>query len=99
MPSSEEHIAPSNATAAPTAQLHDNRLAEPRSPARNPVVPKIPMPIMLETTSAVALITPSWRRRAGFAAVVATSVLILPPATTPPAAPATFRRHIHKCHP
>jgi hypothetical protein len=27
----------------------------PRSPARNPVVVKIPVPIMLETTSAVAL--------------------------------------------
>ena len=36
--------------------------ALPRSPAMNPVVPKIPMPTMFDTTSAVALTNPSCRR-------------------------------------
>jgi hypothetical protein len=40
----------------------------PRSPARNPVVVKIPTPIMFDTTNAVALTTPSCRRREGLLA-------------------------------
>src|SRR6185436_18905195 len=35
----------------------------PRSPARNPVVVKMPTPIMFDTTSAVALVVFSWRTR------------------------------------
>src|SRR5262245_48354072 len=35
----------------------------PRSPARNPVVVKMPTPIMFDTTSAVALVVLSWRTR------------------------------------
>src|SRR5690242_12497202 len=53
------------------------RLGEPRSPARNPVVPKIPAPIMLEITSAVALTIPSWRSRPGLAVAVVTFAYIL----------------------
>src|SRR5438477_1482154 len=48
---------------------------EPRSPARNPVLVKIPVPIMLEITSAVALTTPNWRRRAGLAGAMSMSIL------------------------
>src|SRR5258707_1034322 len=40
------------------------------------VVVKIPVPIMFETTSAVALTTPSWRRREGLE-VMATPRFIL----------------------
>lgn len=35
----------------------------PRSPAKKPLVVKIPVPIMFDTTKAVALTTPSWRER------------------------------------
>src|ERR1043166_407412 len=62
---------------APTTQIQRTRPGEPRSPARNPVVPKMPVPIMLDTTSAVALTTPSCRRRAGFEFGEVTSVFIL----------------------
>ena len=37
----------------------------PKSPARNPVVVKIPVPIMFDTTNAVALHIPSCRCRVG----------------------------------
>ena len=41
---------------------------------------KIPVPIMLETTSAVALTTPSWRRREDLAVGTLLSILgVLPP--------------------
>jgi len=39
--------------------------ALPRSPAINPVNPKMPVPTMLEITSAVALKKPSWRSSPG----------------------------------
>ena len=48
-------MAPQMAKKAPTAQHHRIRDAEPRSPAMKPVVVKMPVPTMLETTSAVAL--------------------------------------------
>src|SRR3569832_1654599 len=41
------------------------RSAEPSWAARNPVPVKIPVPIMLETTRAVALTNPNWRSSAG----------------------------------
>ena len=47
---------------APTAQHHKINDADPRSPAMKPVVVKIPVPTMLETTSAVALKNPNCRR-------------------------------------
>ena len=52
-------MAPMNATAAPTTQIHNTSVGEPSCPARNPVVVKMPVPIMFDTTSAVALTTPS----------------------------------------
>src|ERR1017187_943535 len=42
------------------------RLALPSWPARNPVEVKMPVPTMFDTTSAVALTMPSWRRSDGF---------------------------------
>ena len=52
-------MAPRKAQTAPTTQIQRMREGEPRSPAANPVVVKIPVPIMFDTTSAVALTTPS----------------------------------------
>src|SRR5215471_5809305 len=59
-------MAPRKAATAPTIQLHRTSEGEPSWPARNPVLVKMPVPIMFDTTSAVALTTPSWRRSAGF---------------------------------
>ncbi len=56
-------MAPQIAKNAPTAQHHKMSEAEPRSPAIKPVVVKIPVPTMLETTNAVALKKPNLRRR------------------------------------
>src|SRR4249919_3032784 len=60
-------MAPRKATTPPTTQMLRTRFGEPSWPARNPVPVKITVPIMLETTSAVALISPSWRRSPGLA--------------------------------
>src|SRR5665213_587848 len=53
----------------PTTQMPRTRLGEPSWPARKPVPVKITVPIMLETTSAVALNKPNWRRSPAFPAV------------------------------
>src|SRR3954469_14330804 len=42
--------------------------ALPRSAAMYPVIPKMPVPTILEMTSAVALNRPSWRSSPGFSA-------------------------------
>src|SRR5271165_6991612 len=55
-------MAPASAQTPPTAQIQRISCAEPSCPAKYPVVPKMPVPIMFETTSAVALATPSCRR-------------------------------------
>src|SRR5436190_1713837 len=57
----------------PTTQIHNTRLGEPRSLARNPVPVKIPVPTILETTSAVALTRPSWRSSPDLPAVTISS--------------------------
>src|SRR5580698_4567713 len=51
--------------AAPATQMPSTREGVPNCPARNPVVVKMPVPIMLEITSASALTTPSCRSSAG----------------------------------
>ena len=63
------------AHAAPTTQIHTISPGDPNCPARKPVLVKIMVPIMFDTTSAVALNTPICRRRPGFAAVEAKLVL------------------------
>ena len=62
-------MAPKNAQIPPTTQIHKIKLGEPRSLARYPVPVKIPVPTILETTSAVALTRPSWRSSPDFPAV------------------------------
>src|SRR5581483_3338694 len=54
------------ASTAPANQIATTSHADPRSPARKPVVVKIPVPIMFETTIAVALKTPSSRSSFGW---------------------------------
>src|SRR5512144_2425745 len=53
-----------SANRAPTSQITSTSMGSPRSPARNPLVAKMPVPTMFDTTSAVALMMPSCRRRA-----------------------------------
>ena len=49
-----------SAASAPTTQISRN-MAVPEVPARKPLAVKIPVPIMFDTTRAVALTTPNWR--------------------------------------
>jgi hypothetical protein len=71
---------------APTTQITNTKNGDPRSPARNPVVVKIPDPTMFDTTSAVALTTPNCRNKS-----------VDWPARAPPGACATL--DIVSCHP
>src|ERR1700684_1910959 len=61
-------MAPRKAQAAPTTQIHNTNGGEPSCPAKKPVVVKIMVPIMFDTTSAVALTSPSCLRREGLPA-------------------------------
>src|SRR5690349_6600867 len=69
-------MAPTNAHAAPTTQIHSTRAGEPSWPARNPVVVQIPVPIMFDTTSAIALTTPSCLRSAGLDEATSDPILL-----------------------
>src|SRR3954465_467451 len=60
-PSSEKQNAPQSGATAPTNQMRRNKTGSPSCPARKPLVVKMPVPIMLDTTSAVALTNPSCR--------------------------------------
>jgi hypothetical protein len=45
----------------PTAQAAKTSQGDFKSASRNPLVVKTPVPIMLATTKATALVNPSWR--------------------------------------
>ena len=57
-------------------QIDSTSLGSPRSPARKPVVVKMPVPTMFEITSAVALTIPSCRSKAAGLALSPPNCLI-----------------------
>ncbi len=63
MPNSAYAKQPARATIPPTTQMPRTNSGRPKSPARNPVVVKMPVPIMFDTTRAAQLVTVRTRRR------------------------------------
>src|ERR1039458_1738562 len=83
---------------APTTHTPRTNHGRPKSPARNPVVVKMPVPIMFAITRAVAWVNLNSRRREGLVTEsISDSMVLLQEDSPPRGFPSFLRRGSRSC--